>query len=156
MEEENRGLRCGVRVGATIMLFAFLLNYPWELIQAPLYEGMAATPHWRGVLICTRATFGDAVIALGAYCAAWAAGRTPRWPADPKGFHLATFVAAGVVITIGLEHLATRSNSAWWGWRYSEVMPVVPVLDVGLVPLLQWLVLPPAVVWLSKRHLQGG
>ncbi len=29
--------------------FAFLLSFPWEMIQSPLFEGMVDTPHWDGV-----------------------------------------------------------------------------------------------------------
>jgi len=32
-------------------------------------------------------------------------------------------------------------------------MPVIPLLGVGLSPLLQWVVLPPIVVWFVRRQL---
>jgi hypothetical protein len=32
-------------------------------------------------------------------------------------------------------------------------MPVVPLLEVGLSPLLQWIVLPPLIVWFVRRQL---
>jgi hypothetical protein len=41
-----------------------------------------------------------------------------------------------MVITIVSERLATRSLGRW---TYSELMPVVPVLGVGLVPVIRWL-----------------
>ena len=36
-------------------------------------------------------------------------------------------------------------------WQYSELMPVVPIVDVGLSPLLQWVLLPPASLWVARR-----
>ena len=40
-------------------------------------------------------------------------------------------------------------------WTYSEIMPVVPALDVGVVPIAQWVVLPLALVYLARRQMAG-
>lgn len=45
---------------SSLVIFALLLNLPGELLQAPLYEGMASMPHWQAVKACLRATLGDA------------------------------------------------------------------------------------------------
>jgi hypothetical protein len=55
-------------------------------------------------------------------------------------------------MTLAFEHLATQ---VWSLWSYSEAMPVIPILDVGLVPLLMWSVLPPLVIWFAHRQLNG-
>ncbi|WP_205527550.1 hypothetical protein [Halomonas sp. JS92-SW72] len=34
-------------------------------------------------------------------------------------------------------------------------MPTLPLLGTGLAPLLQWLLLPPLIVWLARRQLLG-
>lgn len=38
------------------------------------------------------------------------------------------------------------------GWEYSALMPVVRFLglEIGLSPLLQWMVIPPLALWLAK------
>ena len=36
-------------------------------------------------------------------------------------------------------------------WAYSDLMPVVPVIDTGLSPLLQWIVVPLAGFWFARR-----
>jgi hypothetical protein len=36
-------------------------------------------------------------------------------------------------------------------WSYTQRMPIVPVLDVGLWPLLQLTVLVPAALWAAMR-----
>jgi hypothetical protein len=56
-------------------LFAFLLNYPWEFLQVPFYEGMQEARHWDAVLFCSRATVGDGVIAVLAFWGVAFAGR---------------------------------------------------------------------------------
>lgn len=49
---------------AALAGFAFLLNFAWEMDQAPLYRAMATAPHWTAVRICTLATAGDVAILL--------------------------------------------------------------------------------------------
>lgn len=138
-----------------VALFAFLLNLPWELWQAPLFEGMAAAPHWDAVKACSRAALGDAVIALVAYAAVALVLRNRAWVASPSTPGALGFMACGLAITALIERLAVEG--VWiQGWSYSPLMPVVPGIGVGLSPLVQWLVLPPAVAWLVRRQLTSA
>ena len=41
-------------------------------------------------------------------------------------------------------------------WTYDEAMPRLPILGIGLLPLLQWLLLPPLVVWIVRRQISGN
>ncbi len=61
-------------------------------------------------------------------------------------------MATGLLLTIVFELLATKYLDRW---QYSDLMPVLPYLEVGLVPLLQWLALPPLSLWLSLIFLRG-
>ena len=135
-----------------LLLFALLLNLPWEFLQVPLYEGMAAPPHWPAVKRCVRAAAGDAGIMLLAYAAVAAGVRDRRWGLHPTRWRLAAFVAVGLAVTVAIELVAT-ATSAPWGWRYAAAMPTVPGLGTGLAPVLQWLALPPATLWLVRRQL---
>lgn len=134
-----------------IVVFAVLLNLPWEFLQVPFFAGMPSADHWSGVKTCARATLGDAVIMLVAYWGvALRAGR--YWLARYRPVHVAAFVGIGVGITIAIERLALAG--VWMdGWSYAETMLVVPLLNVGVTPLLQWLVLPPIALWFSKRQM---
>ncbi|HVS64651.1 MAG TPA: hypothetical protein VMT85_14240 [Thermoanaerobaculia bacterium] len=79
--------------------------------------------------------------------------RTRRWVAHPRPAALAAFLATGVAATIVLEWLATE---VWHHWEYGPRMPTLPVLGTGLAPLLQWLLLPPLLIWIVRRQLQGA
>ena len=88
-----------------VAVFAFLLNYPWEFSQVPLFAGMPDTPHWTAIKVCAMATLGDIVIMLVAYwCVAFVA-RSRRWIAAPTAEHLILFVAIGLAITVVIEQL---------------------------------------------------
>ncbi len=135
---------------ANVALFAFLVNYPWEFLQVPLFRNMAAAPHWEAVKVCTSATLGDAAIAVVAFWGVAAAARTRRWILRPSAVQVAGFVAIGLAITLALEWLATGPLGRW---EYAEAMPVLPLLGVGLAPALQWILLPPLVAWFVRRQL---
>lgn len=151
-----RRLRAGLKVFTewpefNVLLFALLLNYPWEFIQAPLFEGMAESPHGAAVKACTQAALGDSVIMLIAYWGVAALRRDRTWIAAPVWRDVLLFSSIGVTITIVIEWLVQQGM--WLsGWAYSSLMPIIPGLEVGLVPVLQWLVLPPLVVALVARQ----
>lgn len=129
-----------------IAVFAFLLNFPWEFLQVPLFVGMAEMPHWQAVKTCTRAAFGDVVIMLLSFWLVCAVAKSRHWIYAPSLHQLALLVFAGLSITVVIELAALRG--LWLdSWHYTEAMPRVPVLGVGLAPVLQWVVLPPLVVW---------
>lgn len=137
-----------------VMLFALLLNYPWEFIQVPLFAGMAEAAHWEAVKVCSRAALGDAVIVLVAYWGVAALGRGRPWIESPGWRDVALLSLIGVGITVVIEGLALHGG--WLAsWRYSAAMPIIPGLGIGLSPVLQWVVLPPLVVALATRQLRG-
>lgn len=135
------------------VLFGFLINFPWEILQAPMFDGMPDTPHWEAIKSCTRATVGDVVIAIVAYwCVALTVG-TRRWVIKPSTAQVLAFTGIGTSITVIIERLVL--NGTWFQtWSYSPLMPMVPFLKVGLTPMLQWIALSPLTIWLVRRQLR--
>lgn len=129
-----------IRAGLWSIL-AFALNLAWEIGHVRLYtlwmEADAVRIAW-SVLHCS---LGDAVIALAAYALAGIALQRADWPASRPW--------AGGTITV-ICALAYTAWSEWYNvyrvaaWGYTPDMPTV--YGIGLSPLLQWLVIPPALV----------
>ena len=82
---------------------------------------------------------------------AWVGGGR-RWPLQPTVARVAGFTGLGPAATILVAILATR---VWHRWRDSDLMPTIPILEVGLLPLLMWGVLPPLILWFVRRQLRG-
>jgi hypothetical protein len=59
------------------------------------------------------------------------------------------FLGTGIALTVGFEFYYTQVTQRW---TYSDLMPLVPPFGTGLSPLLQWIVIPPLVLWLSRRY----
>jgi len=149
---EPRKTRLGAVLDApefNVALFAFLLNFVWEFIQVPYFQGMQEMSHWEGIRFCTGATIGDVVIALTCF---WGVAifRSRAWITRPERRDVVAFTVLGVVITVGIEWISVNILHRW---AYIDTFPTLPVFGTGLTPLLQWILLPPLIVWFVKRQL---
>lgn len=63
------------------------------------------------------------------------------------------FTMMGTVVTVLAEWLGTEQLHIW---AYAEQMPTLPLLGTGLLPLLQWLLLPPLVLWFVQWQLASS
>ena len=133
-------------------LFALLLHFPWEMLQAPLWVGMANLAHAEGVRVCTIAALGDIAIALAAYWSGSLAARSRLWLLDPPRGAWIAYLLVGLAITIAYEFAATGPLAFW---EYSSSQPRLPILGTGLAPVVQWLLLPPIILWLTRVHVLG-
>ncbi len=134
-----------------IFIVAVTLNYLWELAQAPLYVGLE---NWNSVWWhCFVAALGDGILVLLIFVVGWITFRRFHWYVHPNSRALAVTLVTGLFISIGIEWGAIKMLGRW---AYTADMPLLPGLDVGLVPVLQMLLLPPAIFRIAARwHSQG-
>lgn len=99
---------------------------------------------------CTLATFADAGISVTAFVTVAAIAKSRRWIFQPNWWQVGIFILIGIIITIITDVIATKVLNLW---QYGEAMPTLPVLGTGLLPLLQWLIIPPLIIWFVKRQL---
>lgn len=132
-------------------LIAVVVNFVWEMMQAVLFGPMGG---WvSGVWTCFIASLGDGVIVLfiAAIGSLWF--QRADWIVRPgfAGYALMTTVGVAIAILIERHALATGR------WAYTEQMPVLPVVHVGIVPVLQMVIVPSiaflaAVRLLKRKH----
>lgn len=136
-----------------LCLTAFALNWVWEMAQMRAYVEMAGRSWQETVPRCTVATLGDVVLTLAVWgVAALAAGRL-RWGASGGWNVYAAAVLLGAVCAMSFEWFSLATGR----WSYSSQMPVVPLLRVGLWPLLQLTLLTPVAFWIAAwaaKHRQ--
>lgn len=124
------------------------LELLWEIAQYPLYDVWHQNG-WGYILYAlVHCTLGDLVILLLAHAIVAGIARDRFWFRTRP-------VAGGVLFTLlGAVYTAySEINNVWikGTWGYTELMPLVPVLGVGGMPLLQWLLIPPVLVWLMRQ-----
>ncbi len=121
-----------------------LLHFIWEMWQSRFFANMADMPLLRHSLVCLLASLGDLLIAAVAY-AATALLLRRSWPLrpgwlGPAALWMTISIAFGVVI----ERWALASAR----WTYAESMPTL--LGVGLLPLIQWIIVPTATLLILR------
>jgi len=135
-----------------VFVFGVLLNLPWELLQAPLFRGMAELPHLEGARLCLAAAVGDATLLLLAYWITALVAKSRGWFATLQWRELTIFTGVALALAMVIERLST---GVLHRWSYGAAMVVAPWLGIGLSPILQWLVLPAVVVFFVHRQLSG-
>ena len=123
-----------------IFVAAVLGNYPWELAQAPLYVGMESfrAAWWH----CFVASLGDGLLVLVIFATVWVGLRRYDWFVHPGVQGYGVMLITGLVIGIATEWIAVHLLGRW---MYTARMPRMPGLEVGVVPVVQMLVLPPLI-----------
>lgn len=131
-----------------VFTLAVFVNYPWELAQTPLYAGV----EFPGALWhCFVAAAGDGLLVLLIFAAVALATGSADWYMHPGVRSFAAMAVAGLTVGFAVE---------WWGlhvarrWQYSELMPLIPQTGIGAAPLLQMLLLPPAISWVVRVAAQ--
>lgn len=146
ISEESREWR-GAHPALWIALFGIFIAFAWEMLQLPFYQSGGLSPA-EAARRCGLASFGDAGIMVAAYLgASVGSGKTP-WLVDWPISRLVVFLGIGLAITAMVEVLAVGAD---WGWSYSAIMPLVPGTKIGLVPIVMWVAVPTATLWLARR-----
>jgi hypothetical protein len=132
-----------------IAFFSFLLNFVWEVLQTPFFLDISEKIN---TIVWYRfhCTVGDVMISLGSFWLVALISKTRTWFLNPTKKKLLLFVAFGVSYTIFSEIKNVSLNKLW---AYSDFMPVIPYIDVGIIPLIQWIIIPPLLVLIVRRQL---
>ena len=132
----------GILPVVAFFVVAFILHWLWEMAQMPLFE-LAPMSFWETVRMCLFATAtGDMLFMLTIYLVLATVHMDWSWASKRAAYrHPATWVVAvviGALLAVSFELWAVHTVERW---QYGA-MPVVPIIYVGVTPLLQMIVLP--------------
>jgi hypothetical protein len=133
-------MRQNIKPVALILFTAaagFSVNYVWEMVQMPLFIGMKFSDPYAW-LICARASVGDAAILLVILSGGRLLFGSVTWFRNLSTPKLLYLILAGAFVALGIEKLSIVLDR----WEYSHLMPVIPGVQVGLVPVIQMVLLP--------------
>jgi hypothetical protein len=126
----------------------------WETLELPLYTIWSSGTLREKAFAVVHCTAGDVLIALSTLAIALIAIGTANWPVEGFQRVLILTLILGVGYTIFSEWLNIVIRASW---AYSSLMPVVPVINTGLSPLMQWVIVPNLALFFAKRrHTRVG
>lgn len=130
--------------------WSFVLHLIWENVQAPLFEGYTSLR--QHFLVCLYGTAtGDMFFMAVIYLVLVAVHRDGWWVAHKECYgHVATWiipVVVGILLAVSFELWAVYVAHRW----VYGVMPLVPIIGVGVMPVLQMIFVPLATIALVRR-----
>lgn len=132
----------------SILILAVLLNFAWEMLQMPLYKNMEL--NLKSAIFCSVASITDGIMVVLLYYSFALVYKETFWIQKLKGLRIFALMMAGGTGAVVAEIRHVSSGS----WSYTEAMPLLPVVDVGLVPVLQFMLLPAIIYYLSFRKIK--
>jgi hypothetical protein len=123
------------------LVFAGLAHLAWEFAHLPLYTIWLTGTPGELAFAAVHCTGGDLLITLSTITLSLVLSGGADWPRVRMRRVLAGALVFGVGYTIFSEWLNIEVRQAW---AYRDIMPMIPVLDAGLSPVLQWVVIPTA------------
>ena len=133
-----------------LFLFAFLLNFVYEVWQAPYYEFYSSPSLADKVRDLTHCSFGDGVIILVCSWVVSALVRSRNWVLHPTPKLTFLFTSIGLAITLVIETYRVNVSQV-----YGVPVLAVPILGISGLAVIQWIVLPPLILYLARHHIVG-
>ncbi len=147
------GELCWLNVLRRYLAAMALGSLVWEFAHMPLYTLWETGSPGEIVFAAIHCTGGDILIAMSALLAALLLFGSGQWPeADYRRVGLAT-VLIGLGYTVFSEWLNIEVREAW---AYRDLMPIIPVIDAGLSPVAQWIVLPVLAFWWAAPRKEAS
>jgi len=127
-----------------------VLNLAWEIAHLPLYTIWYEGRLGEITFAVAHCTLGDVLFGVAAIGLALVAVRAPalaRWHWPRIATLTALISASYTVLSEWINVVALRS------WAYAPSIPTLALgeFDLGLSPVVQWLAIPPAALWLASR-----
>lgn len=131
----------------TTILWAFLFNVAWEILQIPLFKG--GVYEWQHILFCVLASVADIIMVLIIYFGFALIYKNALWVKNLKTNRIILLILIGGAgaILAEIRHLSIGT------WSYDAAMPLIPIVNVGLSPVLQFMILPILIYWLSFKMM---
>ena len=136
-----------MRFFVAMAVVSFVFHAIWEMSQMAAYKELARQPLRDTIARCTPATLGDVVLTFWIYGLGALAAHSLSWGVRPRWNVYLTAALLAAIHAIWIEQAAVASGR----WTYTTGMLVIPILGVGIWPLLQLVFLTPLIIMLSSR-----
>ena len=114
----------------------------------PFYKGMEN--NLQSAAVCALAAIADALMVVLIYICFAFVYKKVFWLQQLTFFRISILSLAGGIGAV----LAELRHTALGTWTYNKSMPIIPSINVGLIPVLQFMILPVCIYYLSNRFIK--
>ncbi len=144
----NEGSRLSRTPEIGLCFLSFFFNFFWEVVQTYFYTMKDAS--FNTMLYgWTHCTLGDVILTMMSFWVVSMISHSRRWFLHLIPSNFIAFAMIGIIATVISERVNVHIFKSW---TYNDLMPLIPWLKVGLMPFLQWMVIPPTVLLLVRHH----
>jgi hypothetical protein len=136
------------RLTLTIVGISLLFNFAWEMLQMPLFKGMDL--NFQDILFCAAASIADTLMVVLLYFGFAIVYKEPFWAKQMSWQRILLLIVVGFAGAV----LAELRHTLAGNWAYAKSMPLIPFVNVGLIPVLQFMILPACIYYLSYRFIK--
>ncbi|MBE9020236.1 hypothetical protein IQ272_29715 [Chroococcidiopsidales cyanobacterium LEGE 13417] len=135
---------------ANLFILSFLIDFVYEVWQSPYYEFYGNPSFLDKIKDLTHCTFGDSVIILISGWIVSALARSRYWILKPRRKLTLLFTGNGLVITLITETYRVNVSKT-----YGVPVLAVPGLGMSSLAVVQWIILPPLVLYFARRQMMS-
>lgn len=136
----------------SLFIVATALHFGWEISQMGYYSfSVPSLPSYDAFIKdhCTVAA-KDGLITVALYLLVGMLVKNAGWAKRFSQRRLAFLIVLGFLWAVGVEYHATEVAHRW---AYAKSMPIIPILNVGVAPVLQMVILPFFAIFLTRKQL---
>lgn len=139
------------KIISSIFFISVIINFVWEMAQMPFYNNYHF--NLENSLFCFIASLGDAIMILIIFLTGKIVFKNYSWIDNLNIYKILFTLIAGLILAIFVELAGLRLDL----WNYSNFMPKIKFLSIGILPVLQMLILPLGVFQLIKlkKNIKG-
>lgn len=127
-----------------ITITGFILSFLWENLHFSLYENY---PQWMEQIYFVLCSLADVLLIFLVYFLVATIFRNAYWIHHFTAAQILTALVISAMVSFMAEKIALYMN--WW--TYTDQMPMVPLLDIGMSPFLAITLLPTFTFLLARK-----
>lgn len=132
----------------SLCFLGFFLNFFWEVVHTYFYT-VKDSPFNVMLYDWFHCTWGDVMVTLGSFWLVSLVSWSRRWFLNLNRTNFTSFLMIGLVYTVISEYANVR---IFRSWNYNEMMPIMPLIRVGLTPVFQWILIPSITILLLRHY----
>ena len=141
-----------IRFLIALFIVSALGNFGWEISQMPLYSfsGVTTSGYAEFIKLHWITAAKDGLIVVALYLLVGILVRNVSWGKRFSYRRFIFLISLGLLWAVGIEYHAVFSAHRW---AYSAAMPLLPVVKVGVSPVVQMIIVPLLSILLVRKQL---
>lgn len=141
-----------IRFLIALFIAAAVFNFGWEISQMALFSfsGVTASGYGEFIRLHWITALKDGLIVVALYLLVGILVRNAAWGKKFNYRRLLFLASLGFLWAVGIEYHAVFVAHRW---AYGSAMPLLPMLNVGVVPVVQMIIVPLLSILLVRKQL---